>query len=182
MLKEIHQYREDPWWTESCLRLRDLTCTREGDYDYDHWRQHDLDQGHLNQEQKDYFENEAVWPCTRCEDVGQRNGQKLAHKATHEKELSHQIKAQHSGKSGKKLSAFAFGGLREALIWFDAARQCSREVLHATLASLAARVGPSLALSSVRVGWAPFQRPSFATARIFAVQLSTRENQSGSQS
>ena len=60
------------------MRLRDFTCTRD---DYDWWREHDLDRGHLSAEQKAYFENEAVWLCARCEDVGCRNGRKLAHMA-----------------------------------------------------------------------------------------------------
>lgn len=112
MLRQIHRSKEDLWWTESCLRLRDFTCTKEGDYDY--WRQHDLDrkESHLTAEQKEYFENEALWLCARCEDVGQRNGRKLAHMAEDRKELIHQIHAQHSSKSAKKLSATAFGGLR----------------------------------------------------------------------
>ena len=110
MLKQIHRSKEDLWWTQSCLRLRDVTCTKEGDYDY--WRQHDLDRGHFNAEQREYFENEALWLCARCEDVGQRNGRKLAHMAEDNKELIHQIKAQHSNKSAKKLSSSAFGGLR----------------------------------------------------------------------
>jgi hypothetical protein len=110
MLKQIHRSKEDLWWTESCLRLRDFTCTKEEDYDY--WRQHDLDRGHLNAEQCEYFENEALWLCARCEDVGQRNGRKLARMAEDRKELIHQIKAQHSNKSAKKLSSAAFGGLR----------------------------------------------------------------------
>ena len=110
MLRQIHRSKEDLWWTESCLRLRDFTCTKEGDYDY--WRQHDLDRGHFNDEQCHYFENQALWLCARCEDVGQRNGRKLAHMAEDNKDLIHQIKAQHSSKSAKKLSSSAFGGLR----------------------------------------------------------------------
>ena len=35
---------------------------------------HDLDRGHLGDDQRAYFENEAVWICNRCEDVGGRNG------------------------------------------------------------------------------------------------------------
>ena len=50
MLSRIHRSKEDLWWTESCLRLRDFTCTRSGDYDW--WREHDLDRGHLSEEQK----------------------------------------------------------------------------------------------------------------------------------
>ena len=110
MLKQIHRSKEDMWWTESCLRLRDFTCTYKDDYEQ--WRKHDLDRGHLNAEQKLYFENQALWLCARCEDVGQRNGRKLAHMAEDEKQLIHQIKAQHSHKNAKKLSSAAFDGLR----------------------------------------------------------------------
>ena len=77
MLKQIHRSKEDLWWTESCLRLRDFTCTYHGDYE--EWRMHDLDRGHVNAEQKFHFENKALWLCARCEDVGQRNGRRLAH-------------------------------------------------------------------------------------------------------
>ena len=60
MLKRIHRSKEDLWWTESCLRLRDGTCTKENDYDY--WCQHDLDRGqHLKANQRAYFENKALW-------------------------------------------------------------------------------------------------------------------------
>ena len=64
--------------------------------DYEVWRQHDLDRGHLTEEQINYFQTEAVWLCTRCEDVGSQNGRKLAEKAQDEKLHVHQIKAQHS--------------------------------------------------------------------------------------
>ena len=70
------------------------TCTKEGDYDW--WRQHDLDRGHFTPEQRAYFKNEAVWLCARCEDVGDRNGRKLAHMAEDKKELIHQIWAVQS--------------------------------------------------------------------------------------
>lgn len=110
MLKQIHRSKEDMWWTESCLRLRDATCTKDGDWEY--WREHDLDRGHLDDKQREYFENEALWLCARCEDVGQRNGRKLAHMAEDNKELIHRIKAVHSIKSAKKHSACQFGGLR----------------------------------------------------------------------
>ena len=113
VLKRIHRSKEDLWWTESCLRLRDFTCTKEGDHDW--WRQHDLDRGHLSTAQKEYFENKAVWLCARCEDVGQRNGRKLADMAQTSKELVHQIHAQHSTKSGKKLVSSAFDGLRSVI-------------------------------------------------------------------
>ena len=110
MLGRIHRSKDDMWWTESCLRLRDVTCTKEGDCDW--WREHDVDRGHFNDEQKQYFEKEAVWLCARCEDAGSRSGRLLARMAEDRKELIHQIKAQHSNKSAKKLSSAAFGGLR----------------------------------------------------------------------
>ena len=113
LLQRIHRSREDVWWTESCLRLRDFTCTKSGDYDQ--WRQHDLDRGHLSEEQRDYFESKAVWLCARCEDVGARNGRKLAHMAEGSKELVHQIHAQHSTRSGRKLPSSAFDGLRSVV-------------------------------------------------------------------
>ena len=89
MLTRIHRSKGDLWWTESCLRLRDFVMSYDGDYEV--WRQHDLDRGHLTAEQKKYFQNEAVWLCTRCEDVGSENGKKLAHKAQDEKLLVHRI-------------------------------------------------------------------------------------------
>ena len=112
MLKRIHRSKDDMWWTQSCLRLRDFQCTKEEDYDS--WRLHDLDRGHFSDEQKEYFENEALWLCARCEDVGSRNGRKLAHMAQDSKDIVHQIWAQHSspGKTAKKLPSSAFGGLR----------------------------------------------------------------------
>ena len=64
MLSRIHRSKEDLWWTESCLRLRDFTCTKEGDYDY--WRQHDLDRGHLNAEQREYLKTKL---CGSAPDV-----------------------------------------------------------------------------------------------------------------
>ena len=113
ILKQIHRSKEDKWWTESCLRLRNFECTKEDDWDY--WREHDLDRGHFNQEQIDYFENEAVWLCARCEDVGTRNGRKLAQMADRYKELIHKIVAVHSRKSACKLSSVAFEGLRPVI-------------------------------------------------------------------
>ena len=110
MLKHIHRSREDMWWTESCLRLRDFTCTKDGDYEI--WRKHDLNRGHLSEEQLEYFENKALWLCARCEDVGQRNGRKLAQMALDKQELVHQIQAQHSSKCAKKYGSSAFDGLR----------------------------------------------------------------------
>ena len=58
--------------TEYCLRLREFTCS--GHEDYTWWMEHDLCRGHLGDDQKPYFDNEAVWLCARCEDVGGRNG------------------------------------------------------------------------------------------------------------
>ena len=110
MLKRIHRSKDDMWWTESCLRLRDFTCTKEGDWDW--WRLHDLDRGHLSDDQKRYFENEAVWLCARCEDVGGRNGRKLAQMAEDEQKIVHRIQAEHSSKSARKLGSTAFDGLR----------------------------------------------------------------------
>jgi len=69
--------------------------------DWQQWLLHDLDRGHLSQEQKNYFDNEAVWICARCEDVGKRNGQKLARMAEDNKELVHKISAVHSSKSAR---------------------------------------------------------------------------------
>ena len=110
MLSRIHRSKDDLWWTESCLRLRDFTCTKADDYDW--WRQHDLDRGHLDDEQKRYFEDEAVWLCARCEDVGSRNGRKLAHMAEDKKLLVHKIFAEHSTPSAKNQPSSAFNGLR----------------------------------------------------------------------
>ena len=72
MLTRIHRSQADMWWTQSCLRLRDFEMTKTGDWD--EWLSHDLDRGHLSQEQKAYFEECAVWLCARCEDVGCRKG------------------------------------------------------------------------------------------------------------
>ena len=113
MLRKIHRSKDDLWWTQSCLRLRDFECTQE---DWNWWREHDLDNGHLSKEQKEYFDNEAVWLCARCEDVGQRNGRKLAHMAEDEKMLVHKIEAEHSRhKSARKESSKVFDGLRSVI-------------------------------------------------------------------
>ena len=112
MLKEIHRSSEDMWWTESCLRLRDFTCTKEQDCDF--WRLHDLDRGHLMEEQKEYFENKALSLCARCEDVGARNGRKLAHLAESERKIVHQIRAE-SNKSVRKPASTVFDGMRDVI-------------------------------------------------------------------
>ena len=109
----IHRSKADMWWAESCLRLSDFTCTKEGDYD--HWQGHDLDRGHLSMEQKKYFDEEAVWLCARCEDVGCRNGRKLAHMAEDGKQLVHEIRAENSNKSARKKPSSAFDGLRDRI-------------------------------------------------------------------
>ena len=114
VLRRIHRSKHDLWWTESCLRLRDFSCEKQTDYDV--WLQHDLDRGHLSKDQKKYFEDEAVWLCARCEDVGQRNGRKLATMAEEGKRVVHQIKAEHQGsKHAKKQPSKAFEGLREVV-------------------------------------------------------------------
>ena len=114
MPRRIHRSKGDLWWTESCLRLRDFVMSYDGDYEV--WRQHDLDRGHLTAEQKKYFQTEAVWLCTRCEDVGSENGKKLAHKAQDEKMLIHRIHARHSHhKNAKKQPSSAFDGLRAVI-------------------------------------------------------------------
>jgi hypothetical protein len=74
-----------------------------------------LDRGHLNEKQREYFETVALWLCARCEDVGGRNGRKLAHMAEDGKELVHQIHALHSSKSARKFSAAVFDGLRSVV-------------------------------------------------------------------
>ena len=111
MLTRIHRSKGDLWWTESCLRLRDFVMSYDGDYEV--WRQHDLARGHLTAEQKKYFQPEAVWLCSRCEDVGSENGKTLAHKAQDEKLLIHRIHARHSThKAAKRQPSSAFDGLR----------------------------------------------------------------------
>ena len=113
MLKRIHRSKDDVWWTESCLRLRDFAMTKE---DYNAWLQHDLSLGHLSQEQKAYFENEAVWLCARREDVGAHNGRKLRHLVEREKQVVHRIYAEHRGsKHARKQPSKAFEGLRDMI-------------------------------------------------------------------
>ena len=114
MLNHIHRSKDDVWWTESCLRLRDFTCTKDGDYD--EWKQHDLDRGHLTKEQKQYFEDEAVWLCARCEDVGARNGRKLRAMVERTHQVVHRIQAEHRGsKHARKQPSKAFEGLRDVV-------------------------------------------------------------------
>jgi hypothetical protein len=112
MLRRIHRSKDDMWWTESCLRLRDFKMTYDEDWLW--WLGHDLNRGHLNEEQKRYFEEKAVWLCARCEDVGSRNGRKLADMAEGEKKLVHRIKAE-SRKSARNLPSSAFDGLRDVI-------------------------------------------------------------------
>ena len=114
MLQHIHRSKDDLWWTQSCLRLRDFTMDYEGDYKA--WLQHDLHRGHLNTEQKEYFNNEALWLCSRCEDVGADNGRKLAKRALDQKLLVHRIKAVHAGaKKAKMQTSTVFDGLRRTI-------------------------------------------------------------------
>ena len=120
MLGRIHRSEDDLWWTQSCLRLRDFEM--DFNEDYMTWREHDLDRGHFTPEQKKYFQTEAVWLCTRCEDVGAENGKRLAHLAQDEKKLVHQIQAKHSDhKDAKRQSSAAFDGLRRVV---NLARGC----------------------------------------------------------
>ena len=74
-----------------------------------------MDLGHFNDEQKAYFQNEAVWLCARCEDVGSRNGRKLAHMAEDNKLLIHKIEAENSNRSARKQPTSAFDGLRNVV-------------------------------------------------------------------
>ena len=114
MLNKIHRSKDDLWWTESCLRLRDFMCTKQEDYDA--WMLHDLDRGHLSEEQKKYFEDEAVWLCARCEDVGARNGRKLREIVQQQRKVLHRIRADHQGsKHARKQPAKAFEGLRDVV-------------------------------------------------------------------
>ena len=119
LLKRVHRSECDMWWTESCLRLRDFTCSYENDYLQ--WRLHDLDHGHLNDEQKKYFEDEAVWLCARTEDVGTRNGRKLAYMAKNEGVMIHRIKAINSHNTQKNASSGSYDGLRPVI---NIARGC----------------------------------------------------------
>ena len=74
-----------------------------------------MDRGHLDDEQRKYFGNEAVWLCARCEDVGSRNGRKLAHMAENNKLMVHKAQAEHSNKSAWKQPATTFDGLRQVI-------------------------------------------------------------------
>ena len=53
MLTRIHRLKDDVWWTEFCLRPWEFVVSYEGDYEV--WRRHDLDRGHLSVEQQKYF-------------------------------------------------------------------------------------------------------------------------------
>ena len=79
----------------------------------------------MSDEQQAYFDSNAVWLCARCEDVGARNGRKLAQMAEKQQDIVHQIHAQHSRKSGRPLSSSAFGGLRSVIILVCGCRVCS---------------------------------------------------------
>ena len=110
MLRRIRRSKDDMGGTESCLSQWNFDCAKA---DWEWWRQRDLDRGHLSEEQLEYFDNEAVWLCARCEDVGARNGRKLAHMAEDRKLLVHKIEALHSRhKKAKRESPKAFDGLR----------------------------------------------------------------------
>ena len=78
---------------------------------------HDLDRGgDQTKEQKKYFEDEAVWLCARCEDVGARNGRKLRGMVEQDHKVIHRIKAEHRGsKQARKQPSKAFEGLRDVV-------------------------------------------------------------------
>ena len=63
-----------------------------------------------------YFENEAVWLCTRCEDVGRENGRRLARRAQDEKLMVHRTNARHSSHSAAtRQPSSAVDGLRPVI-------------------------------------------------------------------
>ena len=94
------------------FRLRDFACTKD---DWDWWREHDLDRGHLNEEQRAYFDNEAVWLCVQCEDVGRCNEEYLL-KMKDENLMIHKIEAEHSRyKNARKEPSKVFDGLRSVV-------------------------------------------------------------------
>ena len=73
-------------------------------------------EGISHQSRKKYFKTEAVWLCTRGEDVGAENGKRLAHKAQDEQKIVHQIKAKHSHhKNAKRQPSSSFDGLRDVI-------------------------------------------------------------------
>ena len=114
MLTQVHRSADDAWWTGSCLRLRDFKMTHWSDYSY--WLQHDLRRGHFTEAEKQYFDDNAVWLCAKCEKVGSRNGRKLAKIAEGSKSMIHRISARHSNhSSAKKKPASEYGGLRHVL-------------------------------------------------------------------
>ena len=114
MLTQVHRSAGDAWWTGSCLRLRDFKMTHWIDYSY--WLQHDLRRGHFTDDEKQYFDDNAVWLCAKCEKVGSRNGRKLAKMAEVSKSMIHKISARHSNhSSARKKPASEYGGLRHVL-------------------------------------------------------------------
>jgi hypothetical protein len=117
LLKRVHRSKDDSWWTESCLLLRNISNEVQAEFadNYHYWREHDLDRGHFNEEQKEYFDTKAVWLCARCEDVGTRNGRKLASLAQESAQPVQRIQAMHSVKSAQKRSSDAFSGLRSVI-------------------------------------------------------------------
>ena len=63
-----------------------------------------------------YFEEEAVWLCARCEDVGARNGRKLRAMVERDRSVVHRIHAEHRGwKHARKQPSKSFEGLRNVL-------------------------------------------------------------------
>lgn len=112
-LRSIHRSQEDVWWTQSCLRLRDDTCTH--DQDYQLWKKHDLEQGNLTYSEKSYFHHHAVWLFPGKEDAAIHNGRKLADMASKGQLTIHCINAKHSHNSQKYQPSSIFDGLRNVI-------------------------------------------------------------------
>ena len=71
-------------------------------------------------DRKKYFDEQAVWLCARCEDVGSRNGRKLKDMVNRDKIVVHKIEAIHSGsasqqKRAKNIDSKSFEGLRDTV-------------------------------------------------------------------
>ena len=101
--------------------------------DYDVWRLHGLDRGHLTRGQKTYFDNAAVWLCTRNEDVGRENGRRLARRAQAEELIVRRASVRHSAhKAAKRQPSSALDGLRPAI---NLARGCKARITRSIAAN-----------------------------------------------
>jgi len=75
-----------------------------------------LRRGHFTAAEKQYFDDNAVWICAKCENVGKRNGKKLAAMVESNLSMIHRISARHSHHtSAKKKPSSEYGGLRPVL-------------------------------------------------------------------